>query len=91
MLFLAGPRGKDVPREVILIPGNKGLIGQPGSPGLRGSPGLPGRPGPPGVSAVMFQCPFLCYRCEQYCVLWLQVLRVDLGSLAKEDQEVVLD
>lgn len=52
ILHPTGQRGKDVSREFLLVPGDRGLTGKPGLPGKQGPSGPVGRAGGPGRSNV---------------------------------------
>lgn len=48
MLPLAGTKGLNATRQLLLFPGDKGSPGEPGPCGEKGFPGSPGNHGPKG-------------------------------------------
>lgn len=48
ILTPAGTKGKDIVRQLELVPGDQGQPGEQGTRGQRGPPGAPGRTGVPG-------------------------------------------
>lgn len=56
----AGQRGKDVTREILLVPGDRGSTGKPGPQGEQGPSGPVGRAGRPGGSSVPLKSDVVC-------------------------------
>lgn len=64
MMPPAGQRGKDVSREILLVPGDRGPTGKPGPLGEQGPPGPVGRAGGPGGSSVPLEVLLMWCRYE---------------------------